>query len=254
MNFNEMEIEELKEYAKNLGINVGRSGKEKLISKIEEYEKKTDINDSSNISEQSETIKTNELAKEDKKLQNVSELNTNDTTSLLESISDAIDDLGESATDTITESISLPLDEVIPVKSITFGGLTYKSRSTNAIFRWSQIGSIEYMTVADLNEMNNYKNDFLNKPLVVLLDDRAVKKFRLMSVYEEIAKINDLKTIFNSDLKTIESAIDNALLVGMRDILISKVRQMVESKTLVDINVIRLLEKKLLFDLSDSID
>ena len=53
------------------------------------------------------------------------------------------------------------------------------------------------MTVADLNEMNNYKRDFLNRPLVILMDERAIKKFRLTPVYENVAKINNLKQVLH---------------------------------------------------------
>lgn len=166
-------------------------------------------------------------------------------------ISETIDELDEAVNDKDDYDDTLELDTSIPVKSITFGGLTYKSRSTNAVFRWNQIGAIQYMTVAELNEMNNYKSAFLNKPLVILMDERAVKKFRLAPVYENVAKLNNLKEVFNSDMQTIERVIDDALRVNMRDILINKVRQMYKTGKLVNINVIRLLEKKLSFDLSD---
>ena len=63
------------------------------------------------------------------------------------------------------------------------------------------------MTVAELNEMNNYKRAFLNKPLVVLLDERAIKKFRLQKVYENVAKISNLKQLFKSDLSTISRTV-----------------------------------------------
>ena len=142
---------------------------------------------------------------------------------------------------------------MIPVKSITFGGLTYKARSTNAIYRWNNIGAVEYMSVAELNEMNNYKRSYLNKPLVILLDERAIKKFRLQPVYENVAKINNLKDLFKKDMSTIERTIDTALDVNMRDILISKARQMIKNNTLTNINIIKLLERKLQHDLSDAV-
>lgn len=145
------------------------------------------------------------------------------------------------------------MDETINVKSIVYGGLTYKSRTTNAVFRWNQIGSIQPMTVAEINEMNNHKTDFLRKPLVILMDERAIKKFRLTGVYENVAKINNLSAVFNSgDLDKIDKVISDALSVNMRDILISKVRQMYKNKKLTDINILRLLEKRLQFDLMDS--
>ena len=243
MNFETMELDELKEYAKSLGITFGKIGKEKLIEKIKEYEK--------NESAISSVIEDEDLDDRIEEENNeIKETPTNG--SLLDSITSAIDELEDSTGGDVEPIIDLPIDTLIGVKSITFGGLTYKSKTNNAIFRWNQIGAVEYMTVAQLNEMNNYKTDFLRKPLVILLDERAIKKFRLTPVYENVAKINNLTAIFNSDMQTISKVIDDALRVNMRDILISKVRQMYRNKKLKDIEVIRLLEQKLQFDLSDA--
>ena len=244
MNYEEMSLTELKEYAKRIGLSVGNIGKEKLIVKIKEKENLSNVIEDSDLEKNEEKV---ELVKES--------VNKNESNTLLESITSAIDDLEDSTGGKISNTIDeLPIDTVIPVKSIKFGGLTYRSRSTNATFRWSQIGAIEYMTIADLNEMNNFKPSFLNKPLVILMDERAIKKFRLTPVYENVAKINNLKSVFNSDMTSIEETIDMALRVNMRDILISKVRQMIKNKTLVDINIIRMLERKLAFDFQDEIE
>lgn len=241
MNYETMELDELKEYAKSLGITFGKIGKEKLIEKIKEYE--------SENSAISSVINDDDL---EESVEEVKEPIVEDNGgSLLDSITSAIDDLEDSSGGDIEPIVDLPIDTVIGVKSITFGGLTYKSKTNNAIFRWNQIGAVEYMTIGQLNEMNNYKTDFLRKPLVILLDERAIKKFRLTPVYENVAKINNLSAVFNSDMATIEKVIDDALRVNMRDILISKVRQMYKNKKLVDINIIRLLEQKLKFDLSE---
>lgn len=242
MNYSEMTLAQLKEYAKSIGIIVGNCGKEKLIAKIKEKELSDNIFNDDDL-EESDDI---EVSVEK------SETVTKDTASLLSSISEAIDELDESADDNVQVGDSgLSLDDIIPVKSITFGGLTYKARSTNAIYRWNQIGAIEYMTVAELNEMNNYKRAYLNKPLVILMDERAIKKFRLQKVYENVAQINNLKSLFKFDMATIERTIDTALDANMRDILISKVRQMIKNGTLTNINIIKLLEKKLQHDLAD---
>lgn len=242
MNYSEMTLAQLKEYAKSIGIIVGNCGKEKLIAKIKEKELSDNIFNDDDL-EESDDI---EVSVEK------SETVTKDTASLLSSISEAIDELDESADDNVQVGDSgLSLDDIIPVKSITFGGLTYKARSTNAIYRWNQIGAIEYMTVAELNEMNNYKRAYLNKPLVILMDERAIKKFRLQKVYENVAQINNLKSLFKSDMSTIERTVDTALDANMRDILISKVRQMIKNGTLTNINIIKLLEKKLQHDLAD---
>ena len=242
MDFEKMELDELKEYAKSIGLTVGNIGKEKLVTKIRE--KTSDNTPIKSLLEDDDL--------EEKKGTPVYADNSTDSSSLLGSISSAIDELDEATNEKIEEMIDLPMETQIPVKSITFGGLTYISRTTNAVFRWNQIGAVEYMTVAQLNEMSNYKSDFLRKPMVILMDERAINKFRLTPVYENVAKINNLTAVFQSDLNTISKVIDDALRVNMRDILISKVRQMYKNKRLVDINIIRLLENKLKFDLSDS--
>lgn len=242
MDYKEMELEELKEYAKSLGITFGKIGKDKLIEKIEE--KETENNTVKSVLDDDDL--------EEKEVEVVEEKVVAKPTSLLDSITSAIDDLDDSAGGEIEEIVELPMDTVVNVKSITYGGLTYKSRTTNAVFRWNQIGSIQPMTIGEINEMNNYKSDFLRKPLVILMDERAIKKFRLTPVYENVAKINNLTAVFNSDMETIKKVIDDALRVNMRDILISKVRQMYKNKKLTDINVLRLLENRLQFDLTDS--
>lgn len=241
MDYTKMDLDELKELAKSRGLKVGNIGKDKLIAKLKE-------NDTFSVVTAEDEDLSENTTQETPVVKNKIEEKSG---SLLDAISETIDELDESVDDKDDYDDTLELDTSIPVKSITFGGLTYKSRSTNAVFRWNQIGAIQYMTVAELNEMNNYKSAFLNKPLVILMDERAVKKFRLTPVYENVAKLNNLKEVFSSDMQTIERVIDDALRVNMRDILINKVRQMYKTGKLVDINVIRLLEKKLSFDLSD---
>lgn len=243
MDYEKMELDELKDYAKSIGLTVGNIGKEKLIKKIEEKE-----SEKSTV----ESVFTDDDLEEKKDEKTIQHEEPKKNESLLDSIASAIDDLEDSAGGEIEEIVDLPMDMTINVKSITYGGLTYKSRTTNAVFRWNQIGAVQPMTIGEINEMNNYKSDFLRKPLVILMDERAVKKFRLTSVYENVAKINNLTAVFNSSLPDIERVIDDALRVNMRDILISKVRQMYKNKKLKDIEVIRLLERKLKFDLSDS--
>ena len=245
MDFENMSLDALKTYAKSIGITVGNIGVDKLIAKIKEKE--------SQNAAISSVIKDTDLDEKEETADAINkEYNISSSDSLLDSISSAIDDLEDVSGGTIEEAVDLPNDAQIPVKSITFGGLTYKSRSTSAIFRWNQIGAVQYMTVAELNEMNNYNSDFLSKPYVILMDERAVKKFRLTPVYENVAKINNLTALFNSDMKTIEKTIDDALLVNMRDILISKVRQMYKNNKLVNVKIINLLQRKLQFDLLDS--
>lgn len=248
MDYAKIDLDKLKELAKSRGLKVGNIGKDKLIAKLKENDTFSAVSaEDDDLTENVDTAQ-NDMPEDDKNTQDEASEDAKPV-SLLDAISETIDELDESSDDKDDYDDTLELDTSIPVKSITFGGLTYKSRSTNAVIRWKQIGEIQYMTVAELNEMNNYSSDFLNKPLVILMDERAVKKFRLTPVYENVAKLNNLKEVFSSDVQTIERVIDDALRVNMRDILISKIRQMYKTKKLVDVNVIRLLQDKLHFDI-----
>lgn len=248
MDYTKMELDELKELAKSRGLKVGNIGKDKLIAKLKENDTFSAVSAEDDDLTENTDVTQNDVLGDEKNIQDEASEDTNHV-SLLDAISETIDELDESADDKDDYEDKLDLDTSIPVKSITFGGLTYKSRTNNAVIRWKQIGEIQYMTVAELNEMNNYSSDFLNKPLVILMDERAVKKFRLTPVYENVAKLNNLKSVFNSDLATISKVVDDALRVNMRDILISKVRQMYKTGKLVDVNVLRLLQDKLHFDI-----
>ena len=237
MNYNTMSIEELKDVARDKGMKVGNIGKDKLIEKLNE------MDNISNVMSDDEDLVAEPIN---------SEIVENETSqSVLDSISSAIDELDESEDDGYNNNfVDLPKDTVVNVRSITFGRLIYKSPTNNSTVIWNNIGAVRQMTIAELTEMNNQSPEFLTNPNVILLNEDAIRMFRLNSVYENVAQINNLKTLFKQNTETIEKAIDRALMANMRDVLISKIRAMYNNKALTDINVIKLLEEKLQFDLT----
>lgn len=240
MNYENMSLDELKEIAKKYDIKVGNIGKDKLIEKIVSAESVGSV-----IGGETDDFVENNDAEV-----------TNDEkpsgSSVVNSIMESIDDLEESNTDYDKEEIvELPDNAVIPVRSFTFGKLIYKSPQNNSTFIWSDIGDVLNMTVAQITEMNNSNDRYLKNPRVILADEKAMKHFRLTKIYEDVAKINNLKELFKKDLTTISKVIDEILTVNMRDALVSKVRTMYEKKSLTDIRIIRLLSEKLRFDFAD---
>ncbi len=245
MNFDTMTFSELKAYAKEKGLKIGNVGEDKLREKL-----KTTFTDIDNLN------LDNDIQPEKEETPSVVETVKTETANevdLVGTIASTIDELDESIDVENEINITLSDDTVIPVKSMTFGTLIYKSRKNNAIYTWDGIGATEPMTIGAITEMNNTKSDFLRKPYVILMNNDAIKQFRLTKIYENVAKVSDLKTLFTYDLDTISKTIDDALNVNLRDVLISKVRTMYKNNTLKDINVIRLLEQKLQFDFSDEI-
>ena len=251
MNYSELSLDKLKEIAKEKGISVGNTGKEKLIEKIEKYDLEnstkslidgTDIENDITVTD--EDITEN---KADEKEENYSK------ESVIGSINDIVSDLedfeeSDERDDTIED---IGMDEEVPCMSITFGGLIYTSPITGATYKWHKIGDVEYLSMKELVSMNNSKPVFLNRPWIILQDVRAINKFRLMSKYEEVAKVNQLKKLFASgDTKQISDTIDSALKSGMREVVISKVRTMYNNGVLTNTHIINLLEEKLRFDIA----
>lgn len=146
--------------------------------------------------------------------------------------------------------VELKNEDEIAVRSVTFGGLSWVSPRTNAHYRWNEIGAIEFVPFGELVTMNNTARDFLFAPLVIVQDSRVVDHFRLNSTYEKIACIDKLEEMFNKgDLDEIGAALRSIVNTNMRDIAISKIRTLREEHKLTNIDVIRLIEKILCFDM-----
>ena len=250
MNYSELSLDKLKEIAKEKGISVGNTGKEKLIEKIEKYDLENSTKsliDGTDI-ENDITVTDEDIA--ENKADEKEEIYSKE--SVIGSINDIVSDLedfeeSDERDDTIED---IGMDEEVPCMSITFGGLIYTSPITGATYKWHKIGDVEYLSMKELVSMNNSKPVFLNRPWIILQDVRAINKFRLMSKYEEVAKVNQLKKLFASgDTKQISDTIDSALKSGMREVVISKVRTMYNNGVLTNTHIINLLEEKLRFDI-----
>ena len=250
MNYHELSLDELKKIAKEKGISIGNSKQGKIIDKLKQYDLENnteslingvDIKEDISVTDnQSEMVYNLETDGKDKKENVIGTIN---------SIVSDLDDFEES--DEKDSSIDdIGMDEEVPCMSITFGGLVYTSPITGATYKWHKIGDVEYLTIKELISMNNSKPVFLTRPWIILQDLRAVNKFRLMSKYEEVAKVNQLKKLFSSgNTDLIKSTIDSALKSGMRDVVISKVRTMYNNGVLNNTHIIKLLEDKLRFEI-----
>lgn len=248
MDYYNLSLEELKQVAKSKGISIGNIGKEKLIEKLSKFDidkKNKDVvdtlSDLSDYENANLSVGTTGLDVKSEK------------TNVIEEITNIVTDLDEfeesESFDSNIEEIGL--EEEVVCMSITFGGLNYTSPITGAKYKWHNIGDVQSLTVRELVAMNNSKPAFLNKPWIVLKDHRAVNKFRLLSKYEEVAKISQLKKLFdNGNIDSIKKTIDTALSNGMRDVVISKIRNMYNNGSLNNTHIIKILEDRLRFDIA----
>lgn len=126
--------------------------------------------------------------------------------------------------------------------------VSYKDSYTNDSYKWEDVGHVEYMTYETLRNMwRNYKGYFKNlwlKPL----DERVIAKFSLASTYEKYEFLMDESNYTRNNVNKLCEAI-SATPTGMRFAIFNKIKDLVVAGKIVDVVVIRALEKHLGLDL-----
>ena len=138
-------------------------------------------------------------------------------------------------------------DKLIKVTSITYGYLIYKSKITGLPFRWADRGATVPMKFSELSEMYSSSPAFLRTPLVIINDPDAVDYFGLGEIYANTPTVEKLEALFKQPQDEIDKEIERYLKAKMRDVLISTIRTMYETKKLTDINILTYLENKLMY-------
>lgn len=198
-------------------------------------------------------VNTNTEERAEVKAETVQETSKKETTAeVIDTIDKVVNSVSsaDTAKSPSSREVKLTNEEEIAVRSVTFGGLTWVSPRTNAHYRWNEIGAVEYIPFGELITMNNTARTFLFDPLVYIQDSRVVDYFRLNATYEKIACVDKLEEMFNKgDLDEIGVALRSLVNTNMRDIAISKIRTLRQESKLTNIDVIRLIEKILCFDM-----
>lgn len=198
-------------------------------------------------------VNTNTEERAEVKAETVQEASKKETTAeVIDTIDKVVNSVSsaDTAKSPSSREVKLTNEEEIAVRSVTFGGLTWVSPRTNAHYRWNEIGAVEYIPFGELITMNNTARTFLFDPLVYIQDSRVVDYFRLNATYEKIACVDKLEEMFNKgDLDEIGVALRSLVNTNMRDIAISKIRTLRQESKLTNIDVIRLIEKILCFDM-----
>lgn len=173
-----------------------------------------------------------------------------DMKEVINSVNKSIDDVSNVKEDKkVSRRAEIPHDEEIAVKSATKGGLNWVNPVTNAYYFWNDIGYVEYIPFGDLITLNNNKPVFLREPLVVLDDPRVIDYFRLGGLYEKVSVVNSLKELFEEgDVAKVEKALRDIRNTNMRNVAMSKIKELRESHALNNIDIIRLIEQILCFD------
>ena len=117
----------------------------------------------------------------------------------------------------------IPMNQTIPVKSNVPGGLTYVSPKTNATYRWSESGDVEYIEYSELIVMRNSHKKFFEKNWIVFEDsdytaEEVYKALNVNKFYDfGVSDINKIFTLSVDEIAKIYSKATSGLKESIRD-------------------------------------
>lgn len=172
------------------------------------------------------------------------------TKSVVENIEDVVTEMNEKEIKTTNKSVDVePLEDSSEIEVISLvPNVSYKDSKTHDMYEWNEIGHMELMTFETLKNMwRNDKGYFKNlwlKPM----DERVINKFGLTKTFEKYEYLMDASNYTRKNINAICDAIKTTP-NGLKFSICNKVKSLVISGELVDVFVIRELEKRLKIDL-----
>lgn len=135
----------------------------------------------------------------------------------------------------------------IEVESLV-SNVSYKDSKTGDMYEWDEAGHVEPMTFETLKNMwRGYKGYFRNMWLKPN-DSRVINQFGLTKTFEKYEYLMDSSNYTRDNIKSICEAIA-ATPNGLKFAICDKVKSLVISGEIRDVNVIKALESRLKIDL-----
>lgn len=126
--------------------------------------------------------------------------------------------------------------------------VSYEDKKTGDLYKWEESEQVETMTYLTIQEMwRNYKSYFRNfwlKPL----DDRVIEKLGLSKIYKDYNFIMDEASYTKENINSICEKYKNAP-KQLKPSICNRVKDLVANGKIVNIGVVRTLEKKMNIDL-----
>lgn len=131
--------------------------------------------------------------------------------------------------------------------------VSYKDPYTSDFYEWDDAGQIEIMPYDSLVRMRRNHRSYFDNMWLKPEDDRVIKKFGLAKLYDKNDFLMDDSSYTVDNIDEIVDAISSIKSNDAKNSIINKVKDMVASSKITNINVIRSLEKAFDIDLVSSI-
>lgn len=177
---------------------------------------------------------------------NMTDSSAVETKSTAEVASVKTDEVNDKKTITkITEPLK-DTDEIEVVSLIAH--VSYKDHKTGDLYEWENVGDVESIPFSVLKEMRrgykSYFNDLWLKPN----DERVIDYFKLNKVYEKYESLLEKEAYTPENIDEVVKII-SSLSNSIKITVYNKIREMVINGEIVNVNVVRTIERKLNMDL-----
>ena len=138
-------------------------------------------------------------------------------------------------------------NDYVTIRNVSTGSVVVGTRNNEYILESE--GDIERVQFNELRSLKNAHPKFFTIPLIVIDDEKVVKKLGLEKLYSELAYLNDLKTFFENNYEDEIVQKLNKLSDFSRMQVFEKLKQMVKDKTFIDMDVRELIKKHYTIDI-----
>ena len=138
-------------------------------------------------------------------------------------------------------------NDYVTIRNVSTGSVVVGTRNNEYILESE--GDIERVQFNELRSLKNAHPKFFTIPLIVIDDEKAIKKLGLEKLYSELAYLNDLKSFFENNYEDEIVQKLNKLSDFSRMQVFEKLKQMVKDKTFIDMDVRELIKKHYTIDI-----
>ena len=139
-------------------------------------------------------------------------------------------------------------DDEVSVMSFVPYRVSYNDDAAFNKYVWEGVGDVQYMTFDALTRMRRNHPDYFNDMELKPEDERAIKKLNLNGLYDKYEHLMSADSYTRDSIAGVVEEIGK-LRNGAKITVVHRIKGMVGSGDISDINVIRTIEKRLGIDL-----
>lgn len=143
--------------------------------------------------------------------------------------------------DTLSDSDMIEVESLIP-------NVVYEDSRTGNYYEWEEIGHCEDMTFDEVKNMHRKYKTYFNDMWLKPIDERVIKKLGLSRTYEKYDFLVDESNYTNDHIDEVLDGLSSAP-ASLKIAIVNRIKDMVADGTVLDIKVVRKLEKRLDIDL-----